>query len=182
MPRKCPVCKFTFCPEDPDDRVEHRRYHRKYTHVMYPKPLKSLPPDALIEVRGGGSPDVRPSPQWLNKQLYKHAVAFRREFRYDFVQWSPFGEDDDEARGILITDEHRRVVGAMGFRWRVWSDAPAGWSLDWVWFVPSFRKQGYFTRHWKKLRQMYGDFYIQRPVSDAMRQFAIKQGDVALLR
>lgn len=181
MIRTCPVCKMTYCPDDLDDQKLHSRHHQRVWRGLNPKPMKSLPPNCIVEVRGDSSDrTVRTSPRWMNRQLYIRTKAINRELGYG-VQWCPVGEEDADARGILFVDEDRQIVGAAAFRWRVFKDAPAVWALQWIWFWPSYRRQGFLARHWQQLRQMYGDFYIEPPVSEAMKAFVTKQGDAKLL-
>ena len=182
MIRTCPVCKLTYCPDEPEDRMLHRQRHRPFIEGLNPKPMKSLPPNSIVEVRGDWPvDDVRPSPAWMNRQMYIRARAFQREFKYDFTQWCSAGENDSTARGILFVDEQKRIVGAAAFRWRSYLDAPSEWAMQWIWFSPKYRRQGYLARHWSQLRRMYGDFRIEAPVSDAMQAFVRKQGDDKLL-
>lgn len=182
MIRTCPICKLTYCPEEPEDRKLHRQRHKPFVEALTPKPLKSLPPNSIVEVRGDHPVnDVRPSPAWMNRQMYIRARAFQREFGYDFVQWTEAGESDMVARGILFVDEERRIVGAAAFRWRSYQDVPSAWALQWIWFAPQYRRMGYLARHWPQLRQTYGDFHVEPPVSDAMKTFLRKQGDEKLL-
>ena len=48
-------------------------------------------------------------------------------------------------------------------------------------FIPRHRSQRHLERHRPELRARFGAFAIEAPVPDAMRAFAIKHGDAALL-
>lgn len=115
--------------------------------------------------------------------VYTCAKAFKREFGYDTVQWvQPFGRSCRESKGFaeVFTDEEGNAVGAVGFRWRQYKDAPSRWAMQWAWFDPTARRKGLLGRHWSVLRKRYGDFDVETPISPAMMAFLVKQGDAHL--
>jgi hypothetical protein len=93
------------------------------------------------------------SPGWLQQELYLRAVRFQRDFKYDFPQWSPYGDEEPDAHGFLFNDDtgtfgNGAIAGACVFRWREIKDAPAGWVMDWAWIAPAARRKGILQRRW----------------------------------
>jgi hypothetical protein len=175
---KCEECGLEYYRGDPDSTASHRKEHKKRMRYLAPKPEARLlaagavPSTVLVKTQ---------SPAWLHAHMYDRALAFKREFEYDHVQWgSPKGDDDLDARGILFIDDEGAIVGACAFRLRDWGDRRQ-WALQWIWFTPSRRRRGHLARQWATLRAEYGDFYVERPVSDAMKAFLAKQGDLRLM-
>lgn len=81
------------------------------------------------------------SPAWKHKEIYIRALAFRREFQYDFVQWqSEKGDSDPDVHGFLFSDISGIVVGACCFRSRKKEETQNRWVLDWIWICPKERK------------------------------------------
>lgn len=117
------------------------------------------------------------SPLKLRRAVWQLAHYFRREFRYDVVQYGFEGrETDTSARAYLwdLTDrgdEVHHAVGACCFRWRQYSDAPPGWALQWIWLHPFERGRGHLKRAWPYFRARFGDFDVEPPVSLAMAGF-----------
>lgn len=136
----------------------------------YPSPIKVLPN----------------SPKSLRQPVEKMAYHFKREMNYSFVQFE--ASEMPDTRGYVPweaylfhervyekeSDTHNiraRCFGACCFRWREWEDAPAGWSLDWVWLHPYFRQRQHFTKAWRQFEQEYGSFHLATPVSPSMQAF-----------
>jgi hypothetical protein len=138
-------------------------------------------------IRGAAIPVTSRSPQALGKAVYRLAQFFRREFRYDFVQYGYEGRDDDpehvaflwvHPEGLGSSDLFMvTAVGACCFRWRAWRDAPHGHALQWVWFHPYWRRRGLLSEAWPAFRERFGDFVTEPPLSDAMRSFLAKRGE-----
>lgn len=110
--------------------------------------------------------------------MYMLARNFKREFEFSGVQWGHDGREDDEnARGFLFVDNGADAVYAVGatcFRWRHWTDHAPGWAMQWVWLHPFARRQGLLTGAWPFFRQEFGDFFVEPPVSPAMKAFVAK--------
>lgn len=176
----CPECLFTYYRGDRGSTALHRAEHKKRMTYLDPQPhpkllaARATDPDAdVVTTR---------SPAWKHREMYVRARAFKRELHYDFIQWgSPRGDDDPHVHGILFAAEDGIIVGACSFRWREVDDHPPFWGLQWIWICPKHRRQGHLERYWPKLRARFGAFVIEAPVSDAMRAFATKHGDAALL-
>jgi GNAT superfamily N-acetyltransferase len=161
-------CGF-YCPNgwDPD----HLARHREWLTVAYPKKDPRLAAgDLIVRYR---------SPRWQHKLVYARAIWFRREFHYDFVQWSPTGkdlEDDEHDRDhqAIVLVEDSRPLGVAAFCYTFWDDAPACWCLRFIWVAPSARRQGLVSRRWSQWRKTYGAFHIEHPWSEAMEAFIRK--------
>lgn len=171
----CPDCGLTYRRGDPESSECHRREHRKRMRYLNPQP------DVRILEARQSDPDpelvTSLSPPWKHREMYDRAYAFKREFRYDFVQWqSRKGDDDRQAHGYLITDDAGAIVGACTFRWR-----ESRWGLQWVWISPLHRRQGHLGRRWQDFRKRFGDFQVESPVSEAMRAFLARKGDSDLI-
>ena len=71
----------------------------------------------------------------------------------------------------------------MSFRWREVEDRsePGCWGLDWVWVCPPGRRSGVLSRVWPMLRERFGDFHVEGPVSDAMQAFLTRRGETFLM-
>lgn len=183
MLRDCSICHVTYDTSDPESRRNHAKAHREIGETYNPTPMKSLPANCACLVTVGSS-------LWKHRQMYLRASAFKREFKYDTIQWgysprdedgSGSGESDYNARGYLFTDDRSRIVGAAAFRYRSYHDAPNGWGLQWIWFAPQFRRKGYLAKHWDDFKKRYGRFHAEPPVSEAMQTFLRKHGDTDLL-
>jgi GNAT superfamily N-acetyltransferase len=119
------------------------------------------------------------SPLWLQQELYLRAKMFRREFRYDFSQWSPNGDEQPDAHGFLFNDDtgafgRGAIIGGTVFRWVEFRDATARWAMDWVWIAPAARRKGVLSRLWPAFIQRFEEFRLTPPVSSDMMAFAAK--------
>jgi hypothetical protein len=179
-PETCPVCGVDWFRGDPDSSAAHRREHKVRLLYLDPQPL----PELLAEIEHGADPTmvVSASPRWKHREMYRRAAAFRREFGYDFVQWhSPSSNDDPDGEGVLFLDGRNVIVGACAFQRRR-NDAGDRWiGLRWIWFAPRYRRAGMLTAQWPALRQRFGDFHVEGPVSEAMQAFLTKAGDERLM-
>lgn len=103
-----------------------------------------------------------------------------REFGYDHPGYEAKRTQDQRDRIFLLLkgdagwDEERSAVGAIVFRWRKYSDAPEQLVLAWVWIHPFLRQAGIFTTYWNLFRELYGNFSIEPPYSQAMHSFLAK--------
>jgi hypothetical protein len=111
------------------------------------------------------------SPIRYRRAVWRLATYFRREFGYDFVQYGHEGHEDDATARAFLWFGRNVVIGACCFRWREWTDAPAGWAMQWIWLHPYSRSCGYLTRAWPYFRARFGDFHVERPLSRAMAGF-----------
>lgn len=122
------------------------------------------------------------SPAILKRAVYGIALCFRREFKYDYLQYGYNGwESDPNHHAFLWVDTHRGeyfpkspCVGATCFRWREYPDGHKGWGMQWLWFHPYYRRTGLLSRTWDMFHEQFGDFELEKPLSDAMKQFLAK--------
>lgn len=132
---------------------------------------------------------------WL-KAIEEMAYYFKRELKFDFAPYSADErlEPKTQRDRILVfyrteTLDHKPTprnpkdftnaytfFGAVGVRWREWEDAPASWSVPWVWVHPYERRQGHLTEAWPFLLKMFPDPYVEPPLSSAMAGFLQKVG------
>ncbi|WP_157641853.1 hypothetical protein [Burkholderia ubonensis] len=175
----CPTCGATYYRGDPESSANHRREHRRRVHYMLPEPHPKV-----LEARQQ-NPDfslvTSASPKWMHFEMYERALAFKREFGYDFTQWgSPSGDDDPNVAGHLFTNDAGAIVGACSFRSHV-HNGQRYRALQWIWFAPAHRREGHLSRYWPVLRKLYGAFHVEPPVSAAMQAFLARHSDSALL-
>lgn len=178
----CPDCGHRWWRGDPDSSALHRKEHKKRMIALDPQPHPLLLEARLRE----NDPDLVDihSPPWKHAEIYRRASAFRREMRFDFVQWgSPEGDDDPTVQGFLLSDCEGRIQGAIAFRWREVEDeqTPSFWGLQWVWVRPGARRTGILSRRWATFRDRFGDFYVEGPISEAMQRFLRARGDEELM-
>jgi len=105
---------------------------------------------------------------WIANQL-------RTEEGYDFT---PYSDDFRFKYSVWLWYESGELVAGLFFRhWLPDDKHPdVGHELCWVWVVPNARRQGILSSVWPKLREMYGDFWVQGPLSDGMRSFLRRPG------
>lgn len=116
----------------------------------------------------------------LHLMVEKLAKYFRREFQYDSIQYSAREsmEKNGTQEAFLWTNDpgcRHFAIGACCFRWRVWTNAPPGWALQWIWLHPYERNRGRLTRAWPYFQDRFGDFHVEPPLSPAMRAFLARQ-------
>ena len=105
---------------------------------------------------------------WCARQL-------QLEQHYDFV---PYTEVHKKTNHAWLRYDCGVLIGCVLFvEWPASEvqDAPV-WELAWVWFDPRHRRRRILTFVWPRFRALYGDFYVQGPLSDAMRAFLRKPG------
>jgi len=175
----CPECGYEWRKGDAESSYCHRREHRKRMAWLTPQPL----PEMVAELTKKGIAAelvVWDSQPWKQREMYKRAQAFRREFHYDFVQWGENMDGERDAHGYLFTNERSEIVGACSFRDRS-EDGIQRWGLQWVWICPRERRSGHLSKRWPALREQFGDFMVESPVSDAMQAFLEKRGEAFLM-
>ena len=117
----------------------------------------------------------RRSPVSQKRAVECMATYFRREFGYDFVQYSADERTNDETTLAWLWADglsgDYSIVGGCCFRWRDWDDLPSEWGLQWIWLHPYFRRKGMLTRSWGVFTAMFGPFDAEPPLSEAMSCF-----------
>lgn len=174
----CSDCGFSYMRGERLDNQEHRRHHR--LHMALINPTKNAQFDKARKLDAGVAWVHAHSPAWKHLEMYRRALAFKRELGYDFPQWGEKPEDNAGAEGYLFADEDSRIVGACAFRLQ--QEARRPWRMDWIWLCPAARRKGYLERHWLHFRQRFGEFDVEHPLSPAMQEFLRKHGEEALIR
>lgn len=173
---ECSECKFNFVSGIRSDEHTHNIEHRKVVTTLKPIPSRALRKVLSSDVEAVWV--TTDSPSWLRIAVYRRALAFKREMKFDFAQWE-VGYDPD-AVGFLFHDEDFRITGACCFRSET-EDKPHRTSLDWIWICPDQRRSGLLSKNWNRFHKRFGDFSIAHPLSDAMQGFLRKQGGAHLL-
>jgi hypothetical protein len=104
--------------------------------------------------------------------LYGIAKAFRREMKFDFVQWC---EIEDDGKGYIIADREGRALGGFVVRWRKYTDVPHHWALVWIWIAPDYRRQGWLRRTWEMVEGKYSGIIPEKPFSAGTEAFFASQ-------
>lgn len=174
---KCEQCGFSYAKGDLESSLLHRSEHHRWCRSFQPQPLKKFG-DRLTKQEHA---DVvsRASPKWMHEEAYERALMFKREMGYDFPQWTspPLrGRTSEVGVAYLLTlpEALSTIVGACAFRER-----DEGWTMDWVWIAPIYRRRGVLQRYWPRFVGTYGDFPLEYPLSDAMKNFVFKHGTPA---
>ena len=176
----CHVCGCEWYRGDPESSASHRKEHAWRLKYLDPKPNPRL--SGRVQGRHHLCLVTTKSPQWMHNEMHLRALAFQREFKYDFIQWeSPKRDTDPYVRGYMFANPSSVVVGACALRWRE-HEEHFFWGLQWIWISPGYRRKGILTRHWPALRKSYGDFFVEGPVSDEMMSFLDKYKDTGLTK
>lgn len=120
---------------------------------------------------------VPESPFHLKQEVERFAYYFAREsgFAVPFRASKSSIWDDPYTAYLFPSPDKSVWVGACFFTpeqllsVKLMCDA-----LFWVWLHPYYRGRGILKTHWATLRANHGDFWIDRPLSDAMRAFLLK--------
>jgi hypothetical protein len=117
----------------------------------------------------------------LQSALEVLAEYFKKEFRYDYLQYCKHDENSD-CTGFLLTERaldlvediyHHpyRIVGGGCFRSR---DSNSSYFLDWVWLHPFARNRGRLKKVWPQFKENFGSFTVTKPLSAQMKAFLEK--------
>lgn len=171
MGTKCSECGLTYVSGLPCDDHYHNIIHHKCVTTLRPVPSRALKAAILKD------PEIvwvkYLSPRWQRLAVHRRAKAFKREFRYDFVQWDIYGDPD--AIAYLFSDDDCRIIGACCFR-PASREHPEKMMLDWIWICPEARRQGWLSKHWNIFLERFGEFKIAAPISNEMQAFLRKRG------
>ena len=176
---KCSLCGYEWYKGDPESSLSHRKEHKLRLTWLCPKPIPEMI-KALEKEKCDAEHVTFQSESWKHREMYNRARAFKREFNYDFIQWDEDGNEEEDAHGFLFTGENGEIIGAAAFRNRIINDKQR-WGLQWIWFCPSERRKGHLDKRWPYLREKFEEFIVESPVSDAMKSFLEKQGDIKLI-
>jgi RimJ/RimL family protein N-acetyltransferase len=173
----CEYCGMTYLSNTPAETRAHRQVHRRAARLLDPEPNTRFA-KLLAE---NNQPIIVDSqaPMWMQKEVYRRALRFKRDFRYDFVQWA--GDDVNRVKSgwhghLIPAGPDGTIAGACAF-----SNVHPGpdgveWTLAWVWVAPKYRGQGLLTKYWPWFIERYGNFFIEPPLSDAMTGFVRSHG------
>ena len=115
----------------------------------------------------------------IHKAVEQIAYYFKREFKFDFVQYCAYEDKDNSKSDAYIwidtNWDDTFAVGAANFRFLGDVGQPKKWSLEWVWFHPYYRNQGLLSTAWPYFEKKYGKgFLIEPPLSKSMEAFIKK--------
>lgn len=172
----CDYCGVHYTKGDLGSSLVHRREHARIKRILEPRPssrfskrLLNHPDPELVD---GGSP------LWMHDEVYERALQFKRDFRYDSLQWNGNGQRKASPNfdGYLFSERSESlptgtVAGACAFILR-----KNQWTLYWIWVAPNMRRTGVLSARWAAFLERYGDFNIEWPLSEAMTGFVRKAG------
>jgi hypothetical protein len=170
--KTCSVCGVEYVRGLPKEQRRHRKHHLEYVSCSDPQPhekLRELGPLPGLILRVDSE-----SPAWMLREMYLRARMLKDELGYGLMWRSPNLPTDTLSVGYLMIDNFSRILGAYAFR-PAEADGTA-WILKWVWIAPPFRRLGLLSAAWPRLRQEFGSFKLEKPLSDAMSGFLRKEG------
>lgn len=173
----CEYCKHEYLTNSSIDARIHASEHEWTEQLFDPVPdelfAERLASDAQADLVDSNSP------LWMHEAVFQRARAFRREFRYDRVQWDGSIERpaSEEWHGYLFAGDDKGIIaGACGFYHEESGREAGQWGLHWIWLAPKYRRAGILKARWSDFLNLYGDFYIEPPLSEAMQGFLRKHG------
>jgi hypothetical protein len=110
----CAACGYEWTRGDTGSSAAHRKEHKRRLAYLEPKPIAEM----ISEFGDAGRLVVvtTASSIKMHKEIYLRALAFKREFGYDFVQWGKPRGTDPDARGFLFLNSEGIILGACAFR------------------------------------------------------------------
>jgi len=172
---RCPVCDMSYVQGLKGDEDLHAIYHRKTLEPLEPRPSRAW--KAAVAANSESVWIDATSPTWMHVAMHRRARAFKREFGYDFVQWSDDPGANDNGVAFAFLDEDYRMIG--GCRFQIGGGVDGRNRLSFIWFAPGARRKGYLSKVWPRLRDKMGDFDLEPPVSDAMQAFMTQKSQHA---
>lgn len=176
---RCEYCGYEYLRGDPEENAAHRSYHAEVRRIVDPWPKKQFV--KALETESDAELVQAHSPMWKHHEVFQRARQFRREMKFDFIQWgkATHQDTDPQVHGFLFNDTsgtfpHGSIVGGCCFRRR-----QDYWELDWIWISPKVRRKGILSSRWQVLLSRFGNFIIAAPVSDAMQSFVRRHGTPA---
>lgn len=180
-PQECIVCEYCghsyLTNNTQEDRI-HKEVHIRKSQMIDPQPDERLA-ERLAALGSARELVDQSSPLWMHGAVYDRALEFKREFRYDFVQWdgsSTMRAGENWQGWLFAADDMGTIAGACGFMRRDGAVDGPEWSLQWIWLAPKYRRAGLLESRWPSFLEAYGDFDIERPLSPAMQAFVLKHG------
>jgi hypothetical protein len=117
------------------------------------------------------------SPMSLRKRVEILARYFRREFGYDFVNFTAQPRDPKCEAWLWTTNQEGRMYAtghAVFWKQHFADRQEPEWELGSVWQHPYFRGEGRLSEVWPHWAASYGPFWVCRPWSPAMAAFMDK--------
>ena len=119
-------------------------------------------------------------PFFCRKAIYKIALYFKREFKYDFVQYSVEEDYRKSHHAFAFVkwnyDGKYLVYGAFCMRWRnKMKEIMDHWGLQWIWLHPFERCKGHLSEIWEGLNHHFPGFIVESPLSSGMLNFLEKR-------
>lgn len=132
----CDYCGLSYLFNTPAETRTHRQAHRRAAQLLDPVPNTRLA-KRLAETDQPIIVDSK-APMWMQKEVYRRAVTFKRELRYDFVQWP--GDDVNPVtlgwHGHLFpAGPDGTIAGAGAFSNQHPGPGDEEWTLAWVWIA-----------------------------------------------
>lgn len=116
------------------------------------------------------------SPMTHKKSLEEIARMFRREFQYDFIPFCANSKINNDVPFLIWFNDYLRSECVGGFH-MVWVDELSNYLLGWVWLHPYIRNKGILSMLWPKLREEFGAFLVEAPLSQTMVAFLRKRNE-----
>lgn len=174
--KTCNYCGAAYLTNSPNSARAHRQEHTRVRHVIDPTP--SLRFAKRLTAHSCPEKVDSTAPLWMHEEVRRRAIQFRRDFRYDFLQWDGGANRpaSGDCHGYLFAandTEHQGVIaGACAF----FPEKEGRWCLGWIWIAPKYRRKGVLESRWSSFLEQYGDFTIEHPLSTAMHEFVVKYG------
>ena len=163
----CPDCEMRYTQGRRADEIEHAAWHRTIVEPLNPKSSRAW--KRAVEADPEAVWVGAHSPKWMHVAMSRRARAFKREFGYDFVQWSDAPQANVGGVAFAFLDKDYRMIG--GCRFQMHGGANGRNRLSWIWFCPKARRKGHLTKVWARLLEKMGDFDLEPPVSPAMQAY-----------
>ncbi len=173
----CEYCGFGYLASSRSDRVAHRSIHRATKRYLIRPPTDCSPANSRP-----GSQARKSAPSNRSGCIGRYSGA-QPVFGRTSVTTSFSGRGMElrgsvDWRGHLIpAGQDGTIAGACAFSRRTEADQYGSeWALAWIWLAPSYRRQGLVRARWPRFLELYGDFWIERPLSSEMEAFVRVHG------
>lgn len=173
----CEYCGHEYMQDDPESPDAHRSTHALAKRLLDPEPLRHF----ADRLHNHPDPElvVQASPLWMHQAMYERAARFKSELGFDFPIWEGTAKTknrDARSQGILMADRSGSAPGMIAGAMSFYQEQEGNWRLRWIWIAPKLRRAGILASRWGELRERYGDFKIDTPLSPAMSAFIDRFG------
>jgi hypothetical protein len=114
------------------------------------------------------------APTSLRQACYAMAVQFRREMHFDFPPLQSVSEWDGAE--VVAHLAYGYATGPCFDAGLFLFPDEDGWTMGAAWVFPYSRGRGLVAAVWPALVKRYGDFYLEPPISPAMRRVLRRVG------